>query len=77
MLVDPDVRARAALAGDALRRPRTDAESHEHVWDDIDAAIIATPPGLHAQIAMPLLARGVHVFCEKPLAESPLGCRRP
>ena len=69
-LVDPDLRRAQALASTLSGVDTRIAASHEHVWDDIDAAIIATPPRLHADIAMPLLARGVHVFCEKPLAES-------
>ena len=51
------------------------AQSLEHIWDEIDAAIIATPPWLHYRIAMPLLARGIHVLCEKPLAESAADAR--
>ena len=70
VLVDPDLRRAQALASTLSGVDTRTAASHEHVWDDIDAAIIATPPRLHADIAMPLLARGVHVFCEKPLAES-------
>lgn len=68
VLVDPDSSRARALAR-TLSGAQV-AESHEHIWDDIDAAIIATPPWLHARIAMPLLARGVHVLCEKPLAET-------
>jgi predicted dehydrogenase len=70
VLVDPDVRRAQALASTLSGVPTRIAASHEQIWDDIDAAIIATPPRLHGDIAMPLLARGVHVFCEKPLAES-------
>ena len=68
VLVDRDLSRARALAA-TLSRTRV-AESYEHVMDDIDAAIIATPPSLHHPIAMPLLARGIHVLCEKPLAES-------
>ena len=73
VLVDPDVARTRALAA-TLPEARV-ADSHERVWDEIDAAIIATPPWLHSRIAMPLLARGVHVLCEKPLAESAADAR--
>jgi predicted dehydrogenase len=73
VLVDSDVSRARALAA-TLSGARV-AESYERVWDDLDAAIIATPPWLHAQIAMPLLARGIHVLCEKPLAESAADAR--
>jgi predicted dehydrogenase len=68
VLVDPDVTRARTLAGKYAVEDV--AESHESILDRIDAAIVAAPPSLHARIAMPLLARGVHVLCEKPLAES-------
>lgn len=37
---------------------------------DLDAVSIATPPHLHAPIALEAFARGLHVLCEKPLAMS-------
>jgi predicted dehydrogenase len=70
VLVDPDLRRAVALASTLSGVDARCAESHDQVWNDIDAAIIATPPGVHAKIAIPLLARGVHVLCEKPLADS-------
>lgn len=33
-----------------------------------DAVVIATPNYLHAKMAIESLTRGVHVFCEKPMA---------
>ncbi|HEY1303112.1 MAG TPA: Gfo/Idh/MocA family oxidoreductase [Vicinamibacterales bacterium] len=66
VLVDPDVaRARGLAAKFGAARVTPDVE---RIADEIDAAIVATPPGLHARVAIPLLARGVHVLCEKPLA---------
>ena len=34
---------------------------------EVDAVIIATPSSLHARMVKAALARGIHVFCEKPL----------
>jgi predicted dehydrogenase len=36
-----------------------------------DAAVIAVPAGLHAEVAMPLLTAGVPCLVEKPLASDP------
>jgi predicted dehydrogenase len=36
--------------------------------DDIDAAVVATPPRTHADVALALLRHGKHVLVEKPMA---------
>ncbi|RLI96451.1 MAG: hypothetical protein DRO99_04420 [Candidatus Aenigmatarchaeota archaeon] len=38
--------------------------------DDIDIIVIATPPFMHARIAIDAMKAGKHVMCEKPLAMS-------
>ncbi len=42
----------------------------DDVLDQVDAAVIATPPGTHARIARRALEAGKHVLVEKPLATS-------
>lgn len=37
----------------------------------LDAVVIATPDALHPEHVLAALARGLHVFCEKPLCYSP------
>ncbi len=37
-------------------------------WDDLDAAVVASPHNLHRAHTMAALDRGLHVMCEKPLA---------
>ena len=41
---------------------------YHDVFDHADAVIIVTPPRLHAPMAVDAIGRGVHVFCEKPIA---------
>lgn len=36
----------------------------------IEAAIVSTPKQTHYDIVIPLLEKGIHVFCEKPMAMS-------
>jgi UDP-N-acetylglucosamine 3-dehydrogenase len=72
--VDPDVeRARelAASAGAPPSHAVADASSAT-----VDAAVVATPSHLHAEIASGLLESGVHVLCEKPLATPAADARR-
>ncbi len=43
---------------------------------DLDAVSLTVPTYLHADCAIRLLARGIHVLCEKPMAVSVADCDR-
>jgi predicted dehydrogenase len=61
--------ARARALGQKFRVNRFAIDYHD-LPEGIDGAIVAVPHHLHYAVAMDLLARRVHVLCEKPLAES-------
>lgn len=42
----------------------------------LDGVVIATPSALHAEQAIAALERGLHVFCQKPLARTAAETRR-
>lgn len=42
----------------------------EEVTNDVDAFVIATPPGSHTRLALQVLAAGRHVLVEKPMTTS-------
>lgn len=44
--------------------------------EDLDAVLIATPSRFHAEMVESALARGLHVFCEKPLTLDPADAER-
>jgi predicted dehydrogenase len=52
------------------------AASLAEALDDLDAAIVATQPALHEELAAEALVAGKHVLVEKPLALTVAGCRR-
>ena len=52
-----------------------------HSFDELlsarpDAVVIATPSALHAEQAIEVLSRGMHVFCQKPLGRNADETRR-
>jgi predicted dehydrogenase len=65
---DPDA---ARLAAAAARGARTFASSEEMIDKTAaDIVTIATPTQFHASLARKALGRGMHVFCEKPMART-------
>lgn len=68
ILVDPS-RDRATEMARRFGLSRT-AESLDEVLDDLDGAVLAAPPALHVPLTLQCVRAGVHVLCEKPLAES-------
>jgi len=43
---------------------------------DLDAAVVATPPASHYEIALDCLDNGLHTFVEKPITLNSLDCKR-
>ena len=66
-MVDRDA-IRCAELAQAYRVPRVMQDASDLRPEDVDAAIIATPPFHHAPCAIQLIQRGIHVFVEKPMA---------
>jgi predicted dehydrogenase len=64
-VVDPDKRARQSVAREAKTRA---VEDFRELIGEIDAAVVATPTSTHHTIGMELLAAGVPLLVEKPLA---------
>lgn len=65
---------RLAAAAELARRdaPFTTAEWRRVIdRKDVEAIVIATPPHLHAEMAVAALQAGKHVYCEKPVAITP------
>jgi predicted dehydrogenase len=72
--VDLDVDRARALAS---RFPGAAAFStHEELRGRVDAVLLAAPNALHAAIGAPLLADGIHLLVEKPMARTVAECDR-
>jgi len=72
-VVDKDIGRARALASEFGGQA---ASSLDEVTDTIDAATVAVPTVYHAEVAIPLMARGVHVLVEKPLAPDTVSARQ-
>jgi predicted dehydrogenase len=69
--IKPERLDRAATAA-AKDNPATATDWRKVIErKDIDAVYIATPPHLHAQMAVAALQAGKHVYCEKPIGVTP------
>ncbi len=64
-VVDPSAARAEAVA---QRTGATALSAHDQLLGRVDAAIVAVPNHLHAQVATELLRAGIHVLVEKPLA---------
>ena len=67
VLVDTDPGRLHALAN-GYRVPANHRDFRQLTRDSADAAVVCTPPSHHAEIALELVQRGIHVLVEKPMA---------
>jgi predicted dehydrogenase len=68
VLVDQDLDRARELA--RAFRVASVAADYRDVLAGVDGVVIALPHHLHCRVALDCLRAGVHVLCEKPLAES-------
>jgi predicted dehydrogenase len=75
----------AAVVDADLDRARRTAEQfvvddyyndHRKLFGHVDAALVATPNSTHCPISCDLMAHGIHVLCEKPMAVTTDECSR-
>jgi len=73
---DPDQTNRERFA--KKFRVRASYRDHREMLDkeDLDAAVIATPPWLHAEHVEDAAQKGLAILCEKPMAETIEDCDR-
>jgi FkbM family methyltransferase len=73
-LADTDL-ARAQALAHRFGVPRA-VPRLEDLAEEVDAVILATPPHVRADLAQQAFRQGLHVLCEKPLANSAEQCRQ-
>jgi predicted dehydrogenase len=64
-LAEPSRTVREALG--ARYGIRSLHEDHRGLLDEVDALVVCSPAGTHAEIALAALDAGLHVFVEKPM----------
>lgn len=75
LVYDPDRSRADAVARDVGCEVAAAPDRFLH-GPDLDAVIVSTPNACHAELMLENLARGRHMFCEKPLATSSEVARR-
>ncbi len=74
--IKPDRLDRAATAA-AKDSPTTTTDWRKVIGNkDIEAVYIASPPYLHAEMAIAAIEAGKHVYCEKPVGLNPAEIQR-
>jgi predicted dehydrogenase len=73
-LVDIDIE-RAQAVADLLENDPVVTANYKEVLDICDAMLIVLPHHLHHKVAIDCLNAGIHVLCEKPLANTEQHCR--
>ena len=69
-----DVRLAAAQALASNHNAKAFDDLEKALQEDIDFAVICTPSGTHAQLAIQVMRAGKNVVVEKPLALTPWDC---
>ncbi len=71
--VDPKrLNSGATLAGERFPKARR-YQDYRQMFEqekELDAVVVTTPDHMHAPISLLAMSRGLHVFCEKPLART-------
>lgn len=77
-IADPDAGSRTAATETIANPDLAVFDSHRSLLADggCDAVVVATPNHTHADVMLDVLAAGIHVMVEKPLAISVGECRR-
>ncbi|MBW3571725.1 MAG: Gfo/Idh/MocA family oxidoreductase, partial [Gemmatimonadetes bacterium] len=66
-IYDDDAARLATVAAELEVRP---FRSRDELLETVDAAVIAVPTTVHAEVALAAIAAGVHLLIEKPIAHT-------